>query len=196
MVYEKLFNAIEQHVPLTEIEKDSIRRYSSVKKFRKHQYLLQEGSISHTENFVVRGCLRTYEVNEKGQEHVTQFSVENWWVGDVMSFLGEQPSNYNIDCLEDTELIQFTKTDLNKLYDEVHMIERYFRLLFQNAYIATNERVLSSLSKTAVEKYADFLKQYPHIEKRVTNKQIASYLGITAESLSRVRKHYVLQPNS
>src|SRR6476469_100429 len=78
MIYEKLFTAIEQHVPLSEIEKDSIRSFSAVKKFRKHQYLLQEGNISYTENFVVKGCLRSYEVNEKGQEHVIQFSVEDW----------------------------------------------------------------------------------------------------------------------
>lgn len=196
MIYEKLFTAIQQHVPLNDIEKETICLLSSVKKFRKYQYLLQEGNISHTENFVVKGCLRSYEVNEKGQEHVIQFSVEDWWAGDLLSFLAEKPSMYNIDCLEDTEVIQFNKTDLTRLYDEVPMMERYFRLLLQNAYIATNERLLSSLSKTAMEKYADFLKKYPHIEKRVTNRQIASYLGITPESLSRIRKQYVLRPST
>ncbi|RYY71371.1 MAG: Crp/Fnr family transcriptional regulator [Chitinophagaceae bacterium] len=196
MIYEKLFTAIEQHVPLSEIEKNSIRSYSVVKKFRKHQYLLQEGNISYTENFVVKGCLRSYEVNEKGQEHVIQFSVEDWWAGDLLSFLTEQPSSYNIDCLEDTEVIQFTKTGLDRLYDEVPMVERYFRLLLQNAYIAASDRLLSTLSKSAVEKYDDFIKKYPHIEMRVTNKQIASYLGITPESLSRIRRQYVLLPNS
>ncbi|MCF6132782.1 Crp/Fnr family transcriptional regulator [Flavobacterium wongokense] len=191
MVYGQLFTAIEKHVKLTEVEKDIIRSCSSVKKLRKHQYLLQEGNIAHTENFVIKGCLRSYEVNEKGQEHVIQFSVEEWWVGDLLSFLTEQPSNYNIDCLEDCELIQFTKADLNRLYDEVPKVERYFRILLQNAYIATSQRLLSAMSKTAVEQYAAFIKKYPHIERRITNKQIASYLGITPESLSRVRKQYI-----
>lgn len=191
MVYGQLFMAIEKHVELTDAEKDLIRSHSTVKKLRKHQYLLQEGNIAHTENFVVSGCLRSYEVNDKGQEHVIQFSVEDWWVGDLLSFLTEQPSNYNIDCLEDCELIQFTKAGLNQLYNEAPAVERYFRILLQNAYIATSQRLLTSMSKTAVEQYVAFIKKYPHIEKRITNKQIASYLGITPESLSRVRKQYV-----
>ncbi|HEX9980884.1 MAG TPA: Crp/Fnr family transcriptional regulator [Flavobacterium sp.] len=196
MIYDKLFAALQQHVDLTDGDKDKIRCYSSVKKLRKHQYLLQEGDIATTENFVVKGCLRSYEVNDKGQEHVIQFSVEEWWVGDLLSFLTDKPSRYNIDCLEDCELIQFSKSHLNLLYDEVPKIERYFRILLQNAFIATSQRLLSSMSTSAVEQYAAFINKYPHIEKRITNKQIASYLGITPESLSRVRKQFVSPSNS
>ena len=191
MTYARLFSAIEKHVPLTATDKEKIVAYSAVKKLRRHQYLLQEGNIANTENFVVKGCLRSYEVNEKGHEHVIQFSVEDWWVGDLVSFLSGEPSNYNIDCLEDSELIQFTKPNLDALYDDVPMVERYFRLLLQNAYTALSRRLLTAMSKTAVEQYEAFITKYPHIEQRITNKQIASYLGITPESLSRIRKQYV-----
>src|SRR6476620_10292438 len=126
MEYDTLFKAIEKHVALTEADKMKIRSHSSVKKLRKHQYLLQEGDVAHTENFVVKGCLRSYEVSEKGQEHVIQFSIEEWWVGDLSSFFSGEASDYNIDCLEDCVLIQFTKPDLDALYDAVPNVERYF----------------------------------------------------------------------
>lgn len=196
MDYEPLFLAMQKHVALTDADKEKIIARSAIKKLRKHQYLLQEGNVANIDSFVIKGCLRSYEVNEKGQERVIQFSVEDWWVGDLPSFLTDQPSTINIDCLEDCELIQFTRVDLFALFDEVPAWERYFRILLQNAYIATTQRLLTSISKTAMEQYEAFIKKYPHIEQRITNKQIASYLGIAPESLSRIRKQYVSKGNS
>jgi CRP-like cAMP-binding protein len=185
---ETLFDTMSKYITLDDHEKLIIGGLVNFKKLRKRQYLLQEGEVSKTENYVLKGCLRTYQINEKGQEHVMQFSVEDWWVGDMYSFLTETSSAYNIDCLEDCELLQFSKANLQKMYDLVPKTERYFRILVQNAYVAATQRLLSSISLPANERYAAFIDKYPEIEQRVPNHQIASYLGITPESLSRIRK--------
>lgn len=182
-----LLNNLTKYIRLTEEEKQIILSHFTIKKFRKHQYILQEGDVIRHETFVVRGLTRTYEVDEKGQEHVVQFGLEDWWVGDLYSFLTETPSKYNIDCLEDTEVRQITKTGLETLYEEVPKLERHFRIMVQNAYIATVQRVASTLTKDAAERYHEFIAKYPQIEQRVPNHQIASYLGITPQSLSRIR---------
>jgi CRP-like cAMP-binding protein len=189
-MYDPLLQAISKHVSLTTDEQMIVCSLAQVKKLRKRQYLLQEGEVSKTENYVLKGCLRTYEVNDKGQEHVSQFSVEDWWVGDLYSFLTGTPSTYNIDCIEDSELLQFSRAALDEMYERVPKMERFFRILIQNAYIASTKRVASSMSKPALDRYIDFLKSYPHIDQRVPNHQVASYLGITPESLSRIRKQY------
>jgi CRP-like cAMP-binding protein len=189
-MWEPILKSISKHIQLTEEETEYFTSLLTVKKLRKRQYLLQEGDVMRHETFVVKGCLRTYETDAKGQEHVIHFSAEDWWVGDMYSFLTGTPSRFNIDCLEDTELIQFTKEHLEELYVKVPKFERYFRLLVQNAYIAAQNRIMSIMTKPALERYHEFLQKYPTIEQRVPNHQIASFLGITPESLSRLRKQY------
>jgi CRP-like cAMP-binding protein len=114
--------------------------------------------------------------------------MEDWWIGDMYSFLSGNPSAFNIDCLEDTEVLQITKPNLDQLYNEVPKMNQYFRLLLEKALITTNQRIIASLRKTAAERYLEFLEKYPHIDQRVSNHQIASFLGITPQSLSRVRR--------
>lgn len=176
-----------KYVTLTSEESDVIRSLFTYRKFRKRQYIQQAGEVTRLETFVVKGITRTYEVDDAGQEHVVQFGLEDWWVGDLYSFLTEAPTTYNIDCLEDTEVLQITKQDLEQLYLRVPKMERHFRILVQNAFIASTKRLSSSLAKSAKERYEEFIKRYPHIEQRVPNHQIASYLGITPQSLSRIR---------
>jgi CRP-like cAMP-binding protein len=130
---------------------------------------------------------RTYDVDAKGQEHIVHFGLEDWWVGDLYSFLTDTPSNYNIDCLEDTEALQITRANLETLYQSVPKMERHFRILVQNAFIASTRRISATLAKSALERYQEFINRYPHIEQRVPNHQIASFLGITPQSLSRIR---------
>ena len=190
-MYEGLFDSFHNHISLTEIEKETVLSLFTFRSFRKKQYILQEGDICRNETFVLKGLTRTYEVDEKGQEHVLQFGPENWWVGDLLSFLSEQPTHYNIDCIENCEVIQINKINLNILYEKVPKMERYFRILLQNAFIATNQRILSNLSKTANIRYEDFLLKYPQLENRLPNHQIASFLGITPQSLSRIRNQYI-----
>lgn len=186
-MWESLARNLNRFVTLS---KDDIAIVESLfipKKFRKRQYILQEGDVARWEIFVASGLTRTYEVDDKGFEHVVQFGLEDWWIGDLFSFLTETPSKLNIDCLEDTSVLQISKSDLEILYQKVPATERHFRILIQNAYIASTKRITSSLSKSAHERYNEFITRYPQIEQRVPNHQIASYLGITPQSLSRVR---------
>ncbi|WP_166437088.1 Crp/Fnr family transcriptional regulator [Niastella caeni] len=182
-----LVSSLSKYVTLTEAEVNAIASLFSFKTFRKRQYIMQEGEITRHETFIVKGLTRTYEVDEKGQEHVIQFGLEGWWIGDLYSFLTEAPSKYYIDCLEDTEVFQITKPNLEALYEKVPKMERHFRIIIQNAFIAATNRVASSLIKNASERYVEFTIQYPQIEQRVPDNQIASYLGITPQSLSRIR---------
>jgi CRP-like cAMP-binding protein len=184
---QSLVATFNKYVTLTQEEINVIDSLFSFRNFRKRQYLLQEGEINRHETFIVKGVTRTYEVDEKGQEHIVQFGLEDWWVGDLYSFLTETPSKYNIDCLEDTQVFQITKPNLETLYEKVPKMERHFRIIIQNAFIASTNRVASSLVKSAADRYLDFIAQYPQIERRVPNHQIAAYLGITPQSLSRIR---------
>lgn len=192
-MWDLLFKNLSKYVELTPDDCEIIRSLFVYRKFRKRQYIQQEGDVTRFETFVVKGITRTYEVDDAGQEHVIQFGIEDWWVGDLYSFLTEIPSSYNIDCLEDTEVLQITKNDQEKLYHQVPTMERHFRILVQNAFIASTKRLSSSLSKSASERYEEFLQRYPHIEQRVPNHQIASYLGITPQSLSRIRAGYSMR---
>lgn len=193
-MYDALIKSLSKNITLAPEEAVMVQSLFTHKKFRKRQYILQEGDVTRHETFIVKGITRTYEVDEKGQEHIVQFGPEDWWVGDLYSFLTQAPSRYNIDCLEDTDTLQITKTNLELLYDQVPKIERHFRIIIQNAFIASTSRVSSSLAKTAAERYEEFLVKYPHIEQRVPNHQIASYLGITPQSLSRIRSRASSQP--
>ncbi len=186
-MWDLLLKNLSKYVELTPEECEIIRSLFVYRKYRKRQYIQQEGEVTRLETFVIKGITRTYEVDETGQEHVIQFGPEDWWVGDLYSFLTDTPSKYNIDCLEDTEALQISKQDQETLYQRVPKMERHFRILIQNAFIASTQRLSSSLSKSASEQYEEFIKRYPHIEQRVPNHQIASYLGITPQSLSRIR---------
>lgn len=157
------------------------------KKLRKKQYVLQEGDVCKYTIFVERGLLRTYTVDDKGNEHILQFSTEGWWVADLYSFFTNEPSMYNIDALEECELLMITRPSWEVLLEKVPAFERYFRILIQNNLIATQRRLMGSLSETAEARYLRFMSTYPDCMKRVPQHMIASYLGITRETLSRTR---------
>lgn len=186
-MYDLLIKNLSKFVPLSPQEAEIIQSLFTFKKYRKKQYILQEGHVTRFETFIVKGVTRTYEVDDKGQEHILQFGLEDWWVGDLYSFLTESPTTYNIDCLEDTSVLHITKPDLETLYETVPKMERHFRIMIQNAFIASSRRLSASLAKSAPERYDEFIKKYPQIEQRVANHQIASYLGITPQTLSRIR---------
>jgi CRP-like cAMP-binding protein len=191
-----LFKNFSRYVSLTDEEKEIIQSLFHHRKYRKRQYILQEGDVSRYDNFIIKGLTRTYEVDDKGQEHVLQFGVEDWWVGDMYSFLTDTPSTCHIDCLEDTELLRISKPDEDILYQKVPKLERFFRILIQNAYIASMNRISSSLQNSAAERYQEFLKKYPRIGERVPNHQIASYLGLAPQSLSRIRSSSANKPGN
>ena len=189
-MYELFFQDFNKKAGLTVEEQEEIRAFLTPKKLRKRQYLLQEGDICKAIAFVEKGALREYSVDESGAEHIIQFATEGWYISDMYSFLTGTPSRLNVECLEDCELAQISKDTLEELYIKVPKLERFFRKLVQNAYIAVGQRLLSSMSRTAQERYLEFIEKYPHIEQRVPDRHIASFLGIAPESLSRIRRQY------
>jgi CRP-like cAMP-binding protein len=192
-MYDLLLQHLNTYIQLTAEEFAECTLLFKYRKYRKYQYILQNGDITRYETLILKGCTRTYEVDDKGVEHIIQFGLETWWIGDLHSFLTGTPSRLNIDCLEDTEVLQISKADLEKLYDKVPKLERFFRILIQKAYVAAIDRIYSNLSKPAAERYREFIDKYPHIEQRVPDHQIASYLGITPQSLSRIRSQSTVQ---
>lgn len=186
-MFELLQKKISENIALTEEEFDFCKTLFLPKKLRKRQYLLQEGDICKYTAFVSKGILRTYTVDNKGNEHILQFSMEGWWVSDLYSFLTNELSLYNIDALEDVELLLITKASWDLLLEKVPKFERHFRILLQNNLIATQKRLMGSLSESAEEKYTKLITSFPGCLQRVPQHMIASYLGITRETLSRIR---------
>ena len=187
-MFESIIQNISRHIKLNEAETSFFISLLKYRTIRKRQFLLKSGEISRCETFVVKGLLRNYTVDKSGYEHVAMFAMEDWWVSDLYSFLTQTPGNQFIDALEDTDVIQIDKSDIEKLYIEVPKFERLFRILLQNAYVAHQQRILSSISLTAEEQYLAFIRKYPSLEQRVPQHQVASYLGITPETISRIRR--------
>ena len=187
-MFELIRKNIAKHISLTEEEFTYFTSLLQLKRLRKKQFLLEEGGIFQYECFVNSGCLRQYYLDEKGQEHIIQFAISDWWIGDQYGFLTGLPSANFIDAIEESQVLLISKINLEQLYTKVPKFERLFRIAFQNSYVALQRRILSNLSQTAEERYLDFNKRYHEIEQKVPQHQIASYLGITPESLSRIRK--------
>jgi CRP-like cAMP-binding protein len=157
------------------------------KRVPKKTFLLQEGEVCHFEAYILKGCIRKYYINEHGHEIVLAFAVEDWWVSDIASFHENKPSLLYIETLEDCELLLLTPETKEQLLKEVPKFERIFRLLVQRNLSVMQNRLIDTMAKTAQEKYLEFLKLYPTIPQRVAQHYIASYLGITAEFLSKIR---------
>ena len=191
---ELLFQKFAEKIELTEEEKKLSRSFFIPKKLRKKQYLLQEGDVCKYVTFVEKGLLRSFAVDDKGHEHITQFAFEGWWIADQVSFLTGEPSKYNIEALEDCELLLLTKQAEDEMLEKIPKFERYFRILLQNNLIATQKRLASSLSQTAEEKYNELISVCPDtLPKRIPQHMLASFLGISPETFSRIRKQMSLK---
>jgi CRP-like cAMP-binding protein len=179
---------ISRHIQLDTTETDFFISLLQSKKLKRKELLLKPGDICKTENFIVKGCLRTYTIDDNGFEHILMFGIEDWWVGDLFSFLTQSTATYFIDALEDSEILQISKPNLDKLYERVPKFERFFRLILQNAFIAQQQRINQNLSFTAEQRYLDFITKHPNLEQRLSQKQVSAYLGITPVFLSMLRK--------
>ena len=188
-MYELLFKKLDEKIQLTEEEKQLCKTFFIPKKLRKRQYLLQEGDVCKYVVFVEKGMMRSYTIDDKGVEHVIQFAFEGWWISDQYSFLTGQPSVYNIDALEDCELLLLTKQAEEEMMEKIPKFERFFRILLQANLINMQSRLMGSLSKSAEARYFDLIESCPTIPQRVPQHMMASFLGITPETLSRIRKN-------
>lgn len=160
--------------------------------YLKDQYISQQGDICKSVNFIISGCTKTFYLDAEGQEHIVMFSIEDWWTSDLGSFITQTPADFNVQCIENTKLIQFTYDKLEELYKEIPKLERLFRKIVERAFVASQKRIIRNFSLTAKERYQIFKKTYPKIEQRVPQYMIASYLGITKEFLSKIKSQLIL----
>lgn len=183
-----LYKHIQRRVALTPDEREACEQFFLPRTIRKRQFLLQEGEVCRHIAFVTSGCLRAYTVDHKGEEHVIQFAIEDWWISDLHSYLTGTPGTYTIDALQDSRVLLLEKDGRDRLLEAVPRMEKFFRLLQEANYVATHRRIQETLSASAEERYLTFLATYPALAEKVPQQHIASYLGITPQSLSRIRK--------
>ena len=186
-----LFGHISNKISLSEDEFKTILPIFEQVRFPRKHLLIKPGREISDQYYVVKGCLRTYLIDQAGKEHTVQFAIENWWTSDYIAYYNQEPAVLYVECIEDCELLKVKKSDLLELFKTSPHLERFFRLQLENAFVAFQKRILSNLHMSAEERYSVFLRSYPNIEQRVKNYQIASYLGITPESLSRLRSQRI-----
>lgn len=194
-LFKILFEHIEEKVHLNEKDKGLVMNFFKSKKLRKRQYLLQEGDMCKYISFVAQGLMKSYTVDEKGNEHINLFAWEGWWISDFASFIFGNEAKLNIDTIEDTTLLLLSRENYEKMLKDVPAMDRYFRILYQNSLATKDNRLISANTHTAEEKYAMFLDSYPSISQRLPQNLIASYLGLSPETISRIKRR-LLETNT
>ena len=192
-MYERYFQEFTKKVLLTEEEQELIKNYLTVKKIRKRQYLLQEGDVCKCVAFVETGAMRLYRVNDDGSEHIVAFGLDGSFMTDLFSFLTDEPSTYNIDAIEDSELVLITRSASDELRKMSPKYQEFVLQATSEAYIQLERRISSTISLTLEERYTELTSNYPDIIQRLPQHMIASYMGLTPETLSRVRKRISTQ---
>jgi len=191
-MYDILFKHLEEKVTLSPSEKELITTFFTPATLKKRQILILEGQVCKYLTFVSKGLLKAYNVDEKGHEHINQFTPEGWWTSDMNSFFSGENSFYSIDALENSEVLLITREEFENLTLQVPVMDRYFRLLFQNSLITKERRLISSHTDSAEKKYKYLVENNPDLIKRVPQNLLASYLGLSAETLSRLKKNIML----
>ena len=192
-MHEKLIEHIKNHstTPLTAANIEGIKKSFILKKLRKRQFLSQEGEVCKYIAFIVKGAMRKYSVDEKGAEHIVSLSIENWWIGDRESFTKLTPTQYNIDAWEDTDILIATREDFLSFVNPIAAVSEMQRELDYRHALALQKRIGSNISQSAEKRYYDLVSTYPEFVNRFPQHLIASYLGVTKETLSRVRHNAV-----
>lgn len=181
----------EKHIALTGSEQEFFLSLLQEKKLPRKAFFLREGEIAEQTAFVLSGCLRAYSVDNQGIEHILQFAPPNWWITDMFSLLSHTPAHLNIDAIEDTEILVLNKKDQERLYQTVPAFERYFRILIENSTVASRQRVLDNMELSAKERYAKFCNTYPMLINTLPQKQVAAFIGVTPEFLSKMKAEFL-----
>jgi len=182
-----ILDNIAQHIKLTQQEQELFLSKTEIHHYKAKTILLNSGSICKHSYFVNSGILRSFNINDNIVEHVLTFACEGWWIGDLYSLLSQKPGNLFIEVLEDAEVVLLSKENQDILYQEIPKLERFFRILTENSLVANQERLMDNLSLTAEERFEKFNKKYPTLIQKISQKQIASYLGVTPEFYSKMK---------
>ena len=188
MDYNLILQNVLRHIALNDEEISYFTSLLSHKEVARKEFLLQAGNVAKHINFIHAGALKAYYLDVKSDENIIMLAVDDWWITDMYSFTSGNPAMQFISAIEDTAIFQLQKNDFDLLLEKIPAFERFFRILMQNAYIREQLRVIQNLSMPAEERYLNFLKKYPQLVQRVTQKQIASYIGVSPEFLSAMRK--------
>lgn len=187
MSYLLLKKNISRHVKLSEEELEVFCNSFTLEEVGKKQFILKKGDVCKFEGFVVEGCFRVYTLDDEGKEHILYFAPEDWWITDIDSFTNQTPARLWIEAIEDCKVLLIGKEEKEQLYQELPAVEKLFRIMTQKTHVALQRRMISNLSKKADERYIEFIEKYPELALRLSNLQIAAYLGITHEFLSKIR---------
>ena len=187
LTIQPLLECFKNYLPLNGEEIKLLAERVTQRQIKRRQMILQEGFVCKHYTFVEKGCFKMYGVDEKGNEHNISFAAENDWIADLGSFYSEKSSKLFIEAIEPSVILQIEKQDLYFLYRSISKLDRIFKVIVENKFVELQNHVLQNISSTAQERYLNFLEQYPQLALRLPNTQIASYIGITPEFLSKIR---------
>ncbi|ARV16791.1 hypothetical protein BTO07_01575 [Polaribacter sp. SA4-12] len=187
-MFDLLKKNISNHIQLSESEIGEFCKNWHPKSIQKKDFLLRQGEICKFEGFVVEGCFRIFSIDKKGNENTLYFAAKDWWLMDIDSFTNQVPSHLNIQALEDSSVLLINRTDKLSLYESMPVIEKLFRVMSQKAIVAWQRRLIRNHSLSAKERYVHFTTNYPNIASKLTDRQTSSYLGITHEFLSKIKR--------
>ncbi|WP_339634688.1 Crp/Fnr family transcriptional regulator [Bizionia echini] len=188
MAVDSLLAYINNYVELTREEELLLEKHVIKRSYLKGQYILQQGDVCKHSSFITKGCTKMFFVDTEGQEHVIMLAVEGWWNSDIASFINQEPADYNIQCLEDTELVQFHYDSIESAYSKIPKLEKFFRKILERGLAASQKRLIRNFTMTAKDRYLYFKSTYPEIDNRIPQYMVASYLGITKEFLSKIKR--------
>ncbi len=188
MKYELILKNVSRFIDLNQEEQDLYVSLLKEKKLKRKEFLLRPGEIARYDYFTTKGCLKVYKIDHSGTEHISMFAIKDWWSGDMASFITQQPANYFIQALEDSEVLLISKKSYELLFEKIPKFERFYRILYQRSLVSYIRQSDQNISLKAEDRYLNFIKKYPTLINRISQKNIAAYLGVTPEFLSVLRK--------
>jgi CRP-like cAMP-binding protein len=187
MSHRTLIENLSRHIDLSVDEVELFCSYLRPQKVRRKQILLRQGEVARDSAFVVTGCMKAYSTDANGFEHILRFATPGWWVSDLSSFVTRRQSRLNVEAIKDSQVLLLSRSDQLELFDRIPKLERYFRILMENALVTTQMRLMDTMTLTARERYQHFCRMYPELVNEIPQKLIASFIGVTPEFLSRIR---------